>query len=643
MSLNKNEKKMEEVNSDVTNKSMVEDFTSFSIQNALQTLLEIVHGDIFGPAAEQREVECKAFLTFYYIGLMIHKEELDEVTYFIKQQIKNMKKFEIVMQMDRLLREFEKGLKLNKFIQKSDLFDWSIDVAEAHFYIPTIEDVVVVPKMKLASENARERIMCLPREGVLDRLNNGVVDKKQHYHIIVEFALKLMYNSMQIKCSKSKNERTLGLSIKMLRHVLKRQGTIKQAYGLGVRIVKTLQQTDGELYSQSLLLMTDIIRHCEDTFKQQDLQTILGVVKSNLKKEGKQDANFLFVFSLLKKGVVHANLYDLIFDYAKMLIQSKSLKLRKEAKELIVIFLTKYPLSEGQHKQYLEFFVKNIDYKEVDARISIASLLELVIGKMNSKQLEKSVNFLYVPVLRIASIEQSKAQPKLESLLQTLINKISKKTFSQIIDMNTNWIQNQQVGIRLIGFYAFVICSSKLDTKRINTLVNVVLETYQNESVDVQTQIIRLMNTIQPTNITFMNLILKTPVLNGVASYVERNISNCQDCNEPLLIAVNQVIEERNVIEWTKVIKNIINKNAELFTILMNTIGISANISIIKMLASLIDMIQTTTNGMELLVKYIFTQCKNKDKDIRTISNEVLEYCKQQMSTSTYYNIIKYD
>ncbi|KAL7718037.1 U3 small nucleolar RNA-associated protein 20 C-terminal domain-containing protein [Entamoeba marina] len=144
MSLNKNEKKMEEVNSDVTNKSMVEDFTSFSIQNALQTLLEIVHGDIFGPAAEQREVgkitseyieakECKAFLTFYYIGLMIHKEELDEVTYFIKQQIKNMKKFEIVMQMDRLLREFEKGLKLNKFIQKSDLFDWSIDVAEAHF------------------------------------------------------------------------------------------------------------------------------------------------------------------------------------------------------------------------------------------------------------------------------------------------------------------------------------------------------------------------------------------------------------------------------------------------------------------------------------------------------------------------------
>ncbi|KAL7718038.1 U3 small nucleolar RNA-associated protein 20 C-terminal domain-containing protein [Entamoeba marina] len=468
--------------------------------------------------------------------------------------------------------------------------------------------------MKLASENARERIMCLPREGVLDRLNNGVVDKKQHYHIIVEFALKLMYNSMQMfetnkkkinkatiiarKCSKSKNERTLGLSIKMLRHVLKRQGTIKQAYGLGVRIVKTLQQTDGELYSQSLLLMTDIIRHCEDTFKQQDLQTILGVVKSNLKKEGKQDANFLFVFSLLKKGVVHANLYDLIFDYAKMLIQSKSLKLRKEAKELIVIFLTKYPLSEGQHKQYLEFFVKNIDYKEVDARISIASLLELVIGKMNSKQLEKSVNF--------SSIEQSKAQPKLESLLQTLINKISKKTFSQIIDMNTNWIQNQQVGIRLIGFYAFVICSSKLDTKRINTLVNVVLETYQNESVDVQTQIIRLMNTIQPTNITFMNLILKL-----------------------LYLMVNQ--------------KNIINKNAELFTILMNTIGISANISIIKMLASLIDMIQTTTNGMELLVKYIFTQCKNKDKDIRTISNEVLEYCKQQMSTSTYYNIIKYD
>ncbi|EAL52077.2 hypothetical protein, conserved [Entamoeba histolytica HM-1:IMSS] len=650
---------------------MVEDFSHFNISGSIETLLKIVYDDLTGPVAEQREIgkirneivearECKSFLTFGHIGKLVEEvTTLDRIIEFIKDDLRQTKKLHEALEMDRLLRECEKGLNENKFLTKEQLYHYGISVVQKCYYVPQLKDILIIPKIKLAGQKAKERIMFKKEKNALEMMDNGVIDKQQHYHILVEFGLKLVVDSIECisgnddllsqteeiakKCCLMKNERSIMLAVKILRTVLKKRNRMDEGYSIGCKIIQSLQKTDTELYSQALLFMTDIIKRCDEKFNPKDFETVLNIIVTNIQDSNKNTANFLFLNSVMKKGIIHPTLYDVMLDYGKLMMQSSETKIRKESQELLITFLTKYPLSKSQYKMYVEFFIKNIDFKEPESRCAIADLLYVVIDRMDAKDANEGINYIYIPIILRVSIEDyKKAQTKQIKVLKTFIMKISKEQMNKIISMNNSWMKNQKGSIRKVGWIGNCICVNRLKKTK-DEYINKIKELYSKEQDNVQEEMVRFCMDSECCDQQIFEEVMTTPSVNGVAEYLLTMIDKIQNYQKVIEIAVQMVVNNNNVIEWTKITKNIIEQHTEMIVKLMSILGNQANESSVKMVASLIGIIEKDENYINLIVQYLLPIASSKDKPVALLAQEVLNIVKTFIDPEKYLSLIQKD
>ena len=677
----KNEKKMkmekkEKQTENKMNKMEIE-IERFAINDSVETILQIVYEDINGPVAEQRQVgkirseieearECKSFEILKHIGLLLTEcRRIDEITTFFANHLEETKRMQSVLEIDRLLREFEKGLRTNKFIESKLLYSKGYSLIRNYYYNQQLKDVVIQPTLKLAGDNALERILFKAPKTAVEMMNNGVIDKKQHYHIIVEFGLKLMVTHFENtlgnntvtmkdralkdmtsnvkKCCFMKNERSITLGLKILRKLLNFTGKLKKGYHVGVVILKALKKTDVGLYQEVMKFMTDLIKKCEDSFKQKDLKEVLHLIKINLTDIPKFNANYNFLEAIMKRNIADDSLFDLMLDYGQYMIQSTEKKTQKEAKQLLELFLTRYSLTLGVHKRYVDFLIKNIDNIQMESRLTITDLLNIVIQKMGEREINESLNTIFIPiVLHISNEEEREVALKQIDLLKMYITKITKENLSKVFKMNESWLRNAKSNIKKVGWIGNIICCERLKKKK-NEMIQIIEKTYLTEDDSVKQQMVEFYRQCNIYNKTIISHLLKTPMINGITSVFLQQIESINEKNEIISYAITKITNDEDVIDSTKLIKRIVDGENDKIVSVINILNGTYNENVVKMLASLIGSVESNEDHLCLIIQFLLTIVKAnkpKDKQLLPIVKEILNILKDLVDSEKYFNLI---
>ena len=187
-----------------------------------------------------------------------------------------------------------------------------------------------------------------------------------------------------------------------------------------------MQSSDPEILSKSFRGVTAIVRHCA-LFKptKPQLQLLMSFVRQHLESVASQGLALILFKSIVARKHVSADVYDTIDSVAGLVVRARDPAVRRQAQELMLMFLLDYPMGEKRLRTHVHFLLNNLSYERADGRTSVLELVHQIACKFPAPLLASFSQLIFLPlVLRLANDDDDACRKMAAETLRVLMRRV---------------------------------------------------------------------------------------------------------------------------------------------------------------------------------------------------------------------------
>ncbi|CAB3405042.1 unnamed protein product [Caenorhabditis bovis] len=472
------------------------------LDSAIGVIVKLAIQDQFNAAAEEKEIgaikaECpeakgnRTPETMQHLGRVVSPMGIQQILAPFRDVVNEQPSAKAIQKVSDLLSKFVSGLKENDGLEASSLLTFIFKSLTADLQkMKEIEGNGVVGKAE--KEIKRESCLLLPEAPKrLGAINKVVVRSRDH--VFAEFFVQLYSSLLKEKkldldedgmiarlnpfvplildCFDFKYEKLISSSLRALCSMIQIQ--LPAVEKNSQRIADTLfillsdyssighagnKPSIVQLNQLIYKTFTSFIGVCGRGFLDNEkLTLLLAYAEADIMDQHKQATMFSLIKSLVKKGVQHERLAEIMDHLSETAIRSHLPNIRSQCRETLLDYIGGASDTEKSPAKYIEFFLDQLDYEYDVGRLSAAEMLTALFKNLVPKSLE-NVHMLCVVKLGAAIMndESPKVVAQVGVALRSLLNTVGVAQRQETFEVICQWLETEDENARAVGIQTAV-------------------------------------------------------------------------------------------------------------------------------------------------------------------------------------------
>uniref|UniRef100_A0A1I7XJR4 DRIM domain-containing protein n=1 Tax=Heterorhabditis bacteriophora TaxID=37862 RepID=A0A1I7XJR4_HETBA len=197
---------------------------------------------------------------------------------------------------------------------------------------------------------------------------------------------------------------------------------------------------------------TQIINISDSSFlTKKHISLLLNYVETDLLDSQKQATAFSLVKAIVKKRIAHDRIPEVMKLLSELSITSTISHIRAQCRDTLSDFIGNHPNSDNP-KEYLEFFLAQLEYEHVDGQLSAADMLHLLFSNLLQPVLNENCMFC---VVKLAACKINSDVPKCKSYvaaaLRKLLEEVGEGSRGDVYSAACDWLECDMEGSRAVA------------------------------------------------------------------------------------------------------------------------------------------------------------------------------------------------
>ncbi|CAI5441423.1 unnamed protein product [Caenorhabditis angaria] len=187
------------------------------------------------------------------------------------------------------------------------------------------------------------------------------------------------------------------------------------------------------------------------------LTLLLAYAEADVLDQHKQATMFSLIKILVKKGVRHERLSEIMDHLAETSIRSPLINIRAQCRETLLDYIGGASDSDKSVEKFVEFFLDQLDYEYETGRQSAAEMLCQLFRNLLSKSLE-NVHMLCVVKLGAAIMndESPKVSAQIGIALRNLLSNVGTSQRNETFEVILQWLETEDENARAVAIQTTV-------------------------------------------------------------------------------------------------------------------------------------------------------------------------------------------
>ncbi|KAK6544122.1 U3 snoRNP protein [Orbilia ellipsospora] len=468
--------------------SVVSSWEIGSLDYCASAIMAVVMDDIFGVTASEKEAEGytnkmkeiktnKSYDSAELLTSITTLPYLGDVVKPIRAVLLEKLNHSIVKKVDELFRRVGLGLTKNQAVKSRDILVFSYELVEESYRASKVEDKV---KELSIRDEIQQRFIVNLRSAKFQ----GSSERKNIYWFkLLRFALDTVRNVVQkhdelmtpenldgwvkiIGDNIRANEDEVKIScIRLLTTIIKVPLSriessayvfVKDCYN----ILQDSPNTNSELAQASLKLLGAILREKRDVqIKPSILSYVLMRIQPDLVEPDRQGLTFNFLKAVLSRKVVVPEIYDVMEEVSKIMVQNHSKGVRESCRGLYFQFLMEYPHSKKKLEAQLSFLISNLGYVHQEGRESVLEAINLLLTKIGDEMIQDIADtFFPALVIVVANDDAEKCRDIALVLVKKIFERADKERIASFLGQMRQWLgRGQKEVLRKVCFRLWLV------------------------------------------------------------------------------------------------------------------------------------------------------------------------------------------
>ncbi|KAF3911770.1 hypothetical protein AA313_de0206521 [Arthrobotrys entomopaga] len=468
--------------------SVVPNWEVGSLDYCASAVMAVVMDDIFGVTASEKEAEGytnkmkevktnKSYDSAELLTSITTLPYLGDIVKPIRAVLLEKLNHSIVKKVDELFRRVGLGLTKNQAVKSRDILVFSYELVEESYRASKVEDKV--KELSIRDEIQQRFIVNLrsaKSQGTSERTNI-------YWFKLLRFALDTVRNVVQkhdelmtpenldgwvkiIGDNIRANEDEVKIScIRLLTTIIKVPlSRIESSAYVFVKdcyhILQDSPNTNSELAQASLKLLGAILREKRGVqVKPSIISYVLMRIQPDLVEPDRQGLTFNFLKAVLSRKIMVPEIYDVMEEVSKIMVQNHSKGVRESCRGLYFQFLMEYPHSRKKLEGQLSFLISNLGYVHQEGRESVLEAINLLLTKIGDDMIQDIAGtFFPALVVVVANDDAEKCRDMALVLVKKIFERADKERMTGFLDQMRQWLgRGQKEILRRVCFRLWLV------------------------------------------------------------------------------------------------------------------------------------------------------------------------------------------
>lgn len=188
------------------------------------------------------------------------------------------------------------------------------------------------------------------------------------------------------------------------------------------------------------------------------MQVLLSFLKGSIVDAEQHTPAIGLVKSIMSRRYTSAELYDLMEVLLEQTASSLKPSLRQQSASVFMIYLLNYPLSEERIEQHMKQIVLNLQYEQVDGRLSATNLLGTVIEKVPLPVVDQFAKLFFLPLtLQLANDSSKACREAAAKNMASLLRRLSPESKESLFEYALRWAKGtpdlRRAAMQVLGIF----------------------------------------------------------------------------------------------------------------------------------------------------------------------------------------------
>ncbi|KAJ6262575.1 U3 small nucleolar RNA-associated protein [Drechslerella dactyloides] len=442
-----------------------------SLDYCASDIMNVVMDDIFGVTASEKEAEGytkkmkeiktnKSYDTAEILTSITTLPYLGEVIKPVRLILLEKLNHSIVKKVDELFRRIGLGLTKNPSVKGRDILVFCWELMEHSYRASKVEETVKEVSIRdeledrfiVNLQSAKSRKSSERKNIYWFKLLRFALDTvrsvlQKHEELMTPENLDAWVNIIGDNIRAEEDEVKISC-IRLLTSIIKVPLPRLDARSMFVfvkdchHILQDSPNTNSELAQASLKLLGAILRERRNVdIKPTILSYVLVKIQPDLVEPDRQGLTFNFLKAVLSRRILVPEVYDVIDEVSKIMIQNHSKGVRESCRGLYFQFLMEYPQSRKKLDKHLSFLVANLEYEHQDGRESVLEVVNLLLTKIGDDLIQDIVGVFFMPlVFVVANDEAEKCRDMALVLMKKLFERADEQRMTVFLTEMRSWL-----------------------------------------------------------------------------------------------------------------------------------------------------------------------------------------------------------
>ncbi|EPS44052.1 hypothetical protein H072_1959 [Dactylellina haptotyla CBS 200.50] len=450
--------------------SVVPSWEVGSLDYCASGIMSVVMDDIFGVTASEKEAEGytnkmkevktnKSYDSAELLTSITTLPYLADIVKPIRAVLLEKLNHPIVRKVDELFRRIGLGLTKNQGLNSRNILVFAYELVEESYKASKVEE-------KVKELSIREEIQQRYIVNLRTAKSKGASERKNIYWFkLLRFALDTVRNIVQkhdelmtpenldgwVKVIgdniRADEDETKISCIRLLTTIIKVPlSRIESSAYVFVKdcyhILQDSPNTNSELAQASLKLLGAILREKRTVeVKPTILSYVLMRIQPDLVEPDRQGLTFNFLKAVLSRKIIVPEVYDVIEEVSKIMIQNHSKGVRESCRGLYFQFLMEYPQSRKKLDGQLSFLINNLAYEHQEGRESVLEAINLLLTKIGDDMIQEMTETFFPPlVVVIANDKSEKCRDMALVLMKKIFQRADEERIATFLSQMRQWL-----------------------------------------------------------------------------------------------------------------------------------------------------------------------------------------------------------
>uniref|UniRef100_K3XDN4 Uncharacterized protein n=1 Tax=Setaria italica TaxID=4555 RepID=K3XDN4_SETIT len=439
----------------------------------LEDLLAVVHSDLFGDVAEQKEVEkiaskmkeTKKRMSFETLKLIAQsitfrqhllKKLISPVSSHLQKQLTPKLKTRLEM----MLHNIALGIECNPSTETSNLF--------------TVVYWLIKDTTTGSESESKENTQSGPGRGSSVGLNFPGLGESgsQNSYILTKFALDLLRNRLKSikldkedeqllkmldpfvdllgECLNSKYESVLSVAFRCLALLVKLPlPSLRDNANIIKNVLMDIAQragnSNGHLVTSCLKLLADLLRGFRISLSDNQLQMLVHTPMFVDLQTNPSPVALSLLKAIVRRKLVTHEIYDIVVKIGELMVTTLTESIRQQCIQILLQFFLNYPLSEKRLQQHIDFFLANLSYEHPSGREAVLEMLHDILTRFPQRIIDdQGQTFFLHLVVALANEQHQNVSSMILRAIKKLLERIGDQGKSYIFEYSLSWYTGEK-------------------------------------------------------------------------------------------------------------------------------------------------------------------------------------------------------